>query len=292
MFLRILVLFPVLAFLAVACAPGQGQGQGTHLVTESQIKNGEMPEPGSPITHSAIRVDRINTEGKDLYCSGAVLSQNIVLTAAHCVTEAGKLLPTESIRLYNAFGFWGVSVPVEKILVNSEYLASTSNVEAHDMALILLKSDLPAAYVPALIETDFKKAMGKKLFSAGFGRWGSDPLDDANTTNDLAIGEMTLVSEVHFEATDGTLLFKGSNSGPALCVGDSGGPVYFEEDGKVRLIGISVAFQFPKRATKNTPLCADSRSQEIVASLMSESYRFILQGVAELSGNPLPGALK
>ncbi len=302
-------IFSMIALLCLACGTDQGQ-RGPIQSTTSLIREGRSPRSQAPIHHSAIRIDGYFTNRKSFICSGTVLSKNVVLTAAHCVTEyqteeVRRLLPVSLLSVNNAFAFWGGSIDVEKVLVPNEYLhASSLRDLGYDIALIKLKSDLPSEYVPAMVATDFASAMRKDLFSAGFGV--TDPetsSDQQDFVGNLAVGRISIDLNDRIEETttvspanrDFSNLLKLDvlKSEVLLCKGDSGGPVYFEENGKVVVLGVHSAMGFKKKVDARKVLCSDrNSSEEYVASVFSENRYFIEQGFESLTGMPLPGAKK
>jgi V8-like Glu-specific endopeptidase len=158
-------------------------------------------------------------------CSGVVLAQDLVMTAAHCLEPKGGGIPVE--------GF------VSEVRVHGE---SVAEVVPHpdfrkaerfvgDIALVKLKQPLPAGFVPALLQARTVKE-GDRVIVGGFGT--ADQKDQYAT---LRSGVLVVVSTYI-----GMFYIRDvPHGGPRLaaCHGDSGGPV-FTYRGLIALVGIMV----------------------------------------------------
>lgn len=266
-----------------------------------------MPTSETLIASTAIRIDGRAGTRSHFICSGTVLSPNVVLTAGHCVTESEplgsrRLLSPLDLTVYDPQGsFFGSDYDVAQVLVPDNYLKPAVDPDpGYDMALILLKSNLPSRYKFAVIATDFATAMKKDLYSAGFGAWTANiQSDDENDSGDLAFGSFALNSSDFSEANEvaygvnradsKTLKFRSTRNGPALCKGDSGGPIYYEENGTIHVVGVNVAIQFHNAADARAYRCANLNADELASSVFSENIHFIADGFQKLTGRPLPG---
>jgi secreted trypsin-like serine protease len=273
--------------LCFSCAP-QEQGSSRLVEQTSLITNGVRPSPKALISHTAIRIN------SQLLCSGAVIAPNVVLTAAHCVTSQGSnghfsVLPTKYVSLESAYGsFFGTKILVERILVPEEYLAQKSYSDyGRDIALLKLQSDLPQQYRPAVIERDVNQIAQEELQFAGYGGWvASTNEEDTNQVIELAVGRVSQRASIDAYRLE----FQSQRGGSALCRGDSGGPVFYEKNGLVYIVGVNAGYEFTTERDHKEYRCARAGIKQFAASVFSSNFTFLSEGFRELTGMPLPGA--
>lgn len=176
-----------LAFMAIVsgCAPGATPGQaaasGSDLDANSKIIGGHLVKQGDPFQKSIVAI--YNREKRYL-CSGSLLPNNIVLTAAHCVE------PNASAH-FIVFGTYAFSMgdqlktPQQRLqfvrhatatVRHPEYGKPTKNPEApaSDLGLIKFEGTVPPGFVPATLApsptatSDLIKP-GLKVVVAGYG---------------------------------------------------------------------------------------------------------------------------
>ena len=184
-------------------------------------------------------------------CSASVLATRFILTAAHCVqgTTASDMAVNFTInsftsnqqmnketRVNDIFSTPKMVVrKVKNYIIHPGYSGSGDN----DIALIILESDIPATAIPAtflpdqyLNVTDLTTAFdGQKVQVTllGFGI-----INEAEQTETEVMRRTTLPArfDKRFVVTDQT-------GGTGGCFGDSGGPAYFEVEGKTFLVGVT-----------------------------------------------------
>ena len=157
-------------------------------------------------------------DGRGDLCTGTALAQDLVLTAAHCVTakssyevkafQTGPVIKAISVSIHPSFNF-------------SNYAASRATA---DIALIKLSTPLPNIIVPATLAAPRRVAAGEKLTIAGFG------VTKAGTDYGLAQPRMarltvtgkpgSLQIRLYDEITQNLRIGLGG------CTGDSGAPAF------------------------------------------------------------------
>lgn len=171
--------------------------------------------------------------GRGNFCSGAVLTRDLVLTAAHCVPPNFdyKLIEYDSLRQPT---LRDVAHVVRHPQFDPE--AARNHRVTADLALVKLAEPLAANYVPVAIGVRAKIAVGDKFIVAGYGeatRGDRNSRGTARTATLVATGQPgTLQLRLVDPAT------KGDRPGLGACNGDSGAPVFDMSGGRLALIGV------------------------------------------------------
>ena len=233
--------------LAVGAAPGQGD-------TSSRILGGSVDHRTDNSWVTAILFRESYRPGDGFsrqFCTGSLVNERWVLTAAHCITtdSGGKRSPNtlevligqKNLNADPATGP-GESINVVRVVRFPGFSPRTLRGDA-----ALLKLALPSAHVPVLIARN-QPPKGKRSYIAGWGDTRPYDQDDSNYPVTLhsafirTIGDRTCSrSPVHGGTYDGRTMFcAGTPRGrPDTCQGDSGGPIAIRKAGARpwRLIG-------------------------------------------------------
>jgi hypothetical protein len=149
-------------------------------------------------------------------CTGVVLAQDIVLTAAHCTQDAQNVWVGGNEGWRDAFGYPVGLSRVAQIVQHPSY--SPGQARSCDLALLKLAKPLPDRFLAASPGARFPK-QGDGVITTGYGE---------SMENDPSVGtvlRMVLlrVSHVHANYLD----LVSAREGPAGSGrGDSGGPVF------------------------------------------------------------------
>jgi hypothetical protein len=209
--------FAALAFLLMAVPPASAMVGGAPAVDAS-----------------AYRSEVMILSSRGNLCSGIVLRQDLVLTAAHCI-EPGlsyKLYELDAERM-------PVFYELAKTVVHPQFSKATftANRATPDLALLKLAAPLPAKFLPAVLSTPREQvAVGERFAIVGYGVTG--PRDNRSAAvlrraDLIATGQPGNLQLRLFDP--GT---KGETSGLGACTGDSGGPAYEERDGRRLVYGV------------------------------------------------------
>jgi secreted trypsin-like serine protease len=165
------------------------------------------------------------------HCAGIVLARNIVLTAAHCTSDATEL------AVYRITETSAESDKVIAVAPHPQYDARSYAKSQAAVDLALLKLALPLSDPGLVVMRERVPLPGERLLVAGFGdaaAGSSARFGELQTATLTAIGEpSSLQLRLADPASHG-----GAVAGLGSCRGDSGGPVFEWSGGRFVLVGV------------------------------------------------------
>ncbi|QFU17086.1 S1 family peptidase [Microvirga thermotolerans] len=249
-----LLLLPILAF------PARAVVEGTPL-----------REPDG-LRRSVVAVESSSGE----LCSGALVAQDLVLTAAHCMTDRAAYRIVAVNRAFKP-----QAVRVAAIAVHPTFVPGTTprTQPGVDLALLKLERPLGADFGPFDLRQAEGIPEGATVTVAGFGVLSERLKNSARTlrqTELLAVGAVQVANRVVIAADRNRL---AETAGAGACRGDSGGPVLTRSQGGYRLSGI-VSWSSGALRTNGPSACGGLTAVTSLADHMG----WIRQATASLDG--------
>jgi hypothetical protein len=190
---------------------------------------------GAPaVDASEFRSEVMILSARGNLCTGIVLAQDLVLTAAHCL-EPGltyKLYELDAERK-------PVFRDIAQTVVHPQFSKKTfdANRATAGVALIKLAAPLPEKYAPAaLAPKRARVAAGEKFIVVGYGVTAPRDNRSAAVLRRADLAATGKPGNLQLRLFDPAT--RGETPGLGACTGDSGGPVYEERDGQRLVYGV------------------------------------------------------
>ncbi len=202
-------------------------------LTAQSIVGGQSVEEGSLLERSTVSIH----DGIASFCTGSVISNDLVLTAAHCISEMA------TSDLYITYGVTAGDNKLYRV-TKFKYIY-LSNL---DLALLATDKELPLT--PVNIGDPENLKIGNKLIQVGYG-FTVDPDDDHFDFANTDLGHLNYLNNntlLYFFESEiflnkhNSLLHRGlrvlEQYETRTVEGDSGGPLYSNHHQELKLYGI------------------------------------------------------
>lgn len=263
--------------LLISCAESSFDNQPVSLAPEnaSGIIGGTLPSQSSQVARATVALGIYQGSSFKQFCTGVLISQDIVLTARHCL-ESVEVREQADPKVYLYFGSStsNYDKKLERVsttfLKNPDYkpivyepldmVASASG----DVGLLKLDTPAPTNSLPASIAIDVSLKAGQQVVLAG---WGVTDDKLSTPTTQLRQTKVAYLDswETHF------VFDQSQNQG--ACRGDSGGPAYLEIKSQAYVIG----------TTRGAHAFTDCDGM-IEYTNLGKNIHFIQSGIEQLKG--------
>ncbi|MCE3009203.1 MAG: trypsin-like serine protease [Proteobacteria bacterium] len=200
---------------------------------ENGIVGGAEVAAADPIAASTVMI--VDVLSRKIYCTGTLISKNLVLTAAHCTERNPRLMAIGFSRTMPNAGAKLEARQVVGGMVHPDWPKLTQQKEKNwgDVAVLRFQGEIPVGYKPAvLLSSSAPLVNGRAATLAGYG------LLDMTTKKEAAALMKTEVriSDANFSETE--VLFE-QFQGRGACHGDSGGPALVNANGRAIVFGVT-----------------------------------------------------
>jgi len=171
------------------------------------------------------------------YCSGMLLDENVIATAAHCVIDINGTVRND-IWISPAGADLATSPklsPAAQVFAVAGWKNTSTSVVSDDIAFVISKRSLGKPIFSKILSAAEVKALyGQSVILSGYGRKGAlqaasqKPLFLQQRVIDWVIQGYPFGTYTHVMATDTE----------TPCPGDSGGPIFTEDAGKYYAVGV------------------------------------------------------
>ncbi len=218
--------------LLLLASPAQAQ------VAQDAIYMGKPTASDGSTWKSTVGLNFTTNSGGGAFCSGVFISDDLIVTAAHCQIKSGGTL---AIMLYPKNGSEAKTIWLEGrdfVAHNHPNYRESSSTNEDDVAFVILRSErLPyeEGFEPAnIFHSGVKSAAdaGRTATVVGLGR---------NHRGELGSRVTFAQGQIMGYGSTGSVMEINFTNGQGACGGDSGGPVFVQSGKELYLAALSTA---------------------------------------------------
>ncbi len=217
------------------------------------IIGGETVQADDPVAKYTVGVLIRSAEGKRGFCSGTIIADDQILTAAHCIEDVATakiVFKRQDILSYDSEedNVWVRTAQTIKMGLGLPPLEERKRFEYNDLALLTFAGGLPEGYEKVSYfkgtPEDFVKVVGsaKTLIVAGYGRdkapsYGAPAPSTPTSTPKKPIQNLKKAKVELTQFRERLVTFAVFAPNASACSGDSGGPAFAVMNGVYYVVG-------------------------------------------------------
>jgi secreted trypsin-like serine protease len=235
------------------------------------VVRGEVVRDPAGIRQSVVRIE----SSKGELCSGALIGPDLVLTAAHCLTEQATYRVVAVNRSFKPLTLKAIAAAIHPEFVPGTTPRTQPGV---DLAILKLERSLGADFAPLDLANTPRIGTGENVLLAGFGVVAEGQKGSARIlrrTTLVSLGPLQVMNRVVVVA-DGERM--AETAGAGACRGDSGGPILAATGTGLQLLGV-VSWSSGAVATRESTACGGLTA----VTPVSDHVSWIIEGSAALN---------
>ncbi len=207
------------------------------------------------------------------WCTGAVVSPHVIVTAAHCVAVTPADVPADAKLSVFVGPAYDYDVPptdpslfyeIAETHIDPDYKDATAQTQGHDIAVLVTRDPLPVTPFEMIDGPLDDSVVGATVRLIGAGA------NVLPSTGKYSTGVRKVVS-LPITKLDPLYLQEEGAAG-STCVGDSGGPTLLMRDGRELLLGIHAAtVGVPECTGVNYDTRIDLYAQSFIAPIVAQA---------------------
>lgn len=233
-----LVLLLTASLIATACTQQSNSPNAIESQNFDGIIGGEAATSTDPVTASTVSLMYTGFGVPTSFCSGTLISKNLILTATHCLQG----MENSDIKVFFGEVLTGSADDlnlrnVKDMVTHPDYsfeLEPNENVYTgfNDVGLILLEDEAPSFAKPVPVMNEVAINIGQQVLLAGYGLV-NEMVTPPVTATGLNLTRVTIAK------TFSNILVTEQSNANGACAGDSGGPAYLETEAGLIVLGIT-----------------------------------------------------